>query len=182
MKRSGLLVGVAGAALLGVVVVVGLVATSPGGSPAESPSPSDVYVTLDEVLSEPFELFDGQVARLTDWQGTPLVVNFWASWCPPCVAEMGEAFEPLHQELGTKVAFVGLNLQDERARAHDVAERTGVTYTLGWDPAGIMFSGFRGIGMPTTVLINAEGEIVSTHAGALTRDQLRTLVQTNLNV
>lgn len=180
MKRRGVILAIAAAAIVGAVAAGMMLRSAKQDAVTldrvTEPSPSD-----GDILAEPFELFDGQVARLTDWQGTPLVVNFWASWCPPCVAEMREAFEPLHQEFGDRVAFIGLNLNDPPDRAHEIVERTGVTYTLGWDPAGIMFTGFGGFGMPTTVFIDADGDIVTSHTGALTRDQLRSIIQTQLD-
>ncbi len=52
------------------------------------------------VLDHRFKLFGGGEARLADWHGTPMVVNFWTSWRPPCVAEMRDALEPMHRQLG----------------------------------------------------------------------------------
>lgn len=126
----------------------------------------------ESVPSQEFEMFDGSTATLADWEGQPLVLNFWASWCPPCVGEMGDAFEPAHQEYGDDVAFLGVNVQDNRDLAMDVVEKTGVTYELAEDPEGKLFTEFGGFGMPVTVFISADGEILDTHGGPLTRDQL----------
>ena len=60
----------------------------------------------------PFLLFDGTEATFADYRGRPLVVNFWASWCPSCVAEMSAAFRPVQEQLGDRVAFLGMNTQD----------------------------------------------------------------------
>ena len=127
-----------------------------------------------------FEHLDGQPAELDDWQGKPVVLNFWASWCPPCVAEMRDAFEPLHQELGDRVVFLGVNLQDSEEAARDVIERTGVTYDLARDPDGELFTAFGGFGMPTTALLDENGKVVARHTGALTAGQLDTLVRDHL--
>jgi cytochrome c biogenesis protein CcmG, thiol:disulfide interchange protein DsbE len=126
-----------------------------------------------------FEHFDGGAAELADWRGEPLVVNFWASWCPPCVAEMRDAFEPLHQELGEQVTFLGVNLQDNADAAGDVVEQTGVTYDLARDD-GTLFTAFGGFGMPLTALIDEDGTVVARHTGALTQAELEALVRTHL--
>jgi thiol-disulfide isomerase/thioredoxin len=127
-----------------------------------------------------FERFDGRPARLEDWRGQPVVVNFWASWCPPCVAEMRDAFEPLHAEPGDRVVFLGVDVQDTPAAARQVVERTGVTYELTADPDGTLFAAFGGFGMPTTVLVDADGRVVAQHTGALTRADLEALIGQHL--
>jgi peroxiredoxin len=59
-------------------------------------------------------------------------------------------------------------------------ERTGVTYELAVDPDGALFTAFGGFGMPTTVLVNADGRIVAQHTGALTRADLDALIGQHL--
>jgi thiol-disulfide isomerase/thioredoxin len=116
--------------------------------------------------------FDGGELMLGDFEGRPLVVNFWASWCPPCGAEMPD-LERVHQSVGEKVAFLGVNLRDDRNLAEDLAESTGVTYRLAEDPEGRLFQAFDGRGMPTTVFIGPDGNVVDVIAGQLNEAQLR---------
>jgi cytochrome c biogenesis protein CcmG, thiol:disulfide interchange protein DsbE len=180
VRTSTIVIGAA-AVLLAAAALAGWAARTSAPDPPAGALATSAPVT-EPGLEEPFERFDGAVARLHDWQGTPMVVNFWASWCPPCVAEMRDALEPMHQQLGDQVLFVGLNVQDTPERAEAIVEQTGVTYLLGRDPAGLLFTAFGGFGMPTTVFIDASGTVVSSHTGAFTVDQLRTLIQTNLGV
>jgi len=126
-----------------------------------------------------FEDFDGEEASLTDHAGTPMVVNFWASWCPPCVAEMPD-LEAVHQARGDEVAFVGINTQDELATAVDLVEQTGITYDLGQDPDGEMFRDFEVFSMPTTFFVDEDGAIVHRHSGLVTRMQLEDLIDEHL--
>ncbi len=131
-------------------------------------------------LDVPFELIDGSPANLADFGGKPLIVNFWASWCPACIAEMPD-FEEVHAALGDRVVFLGLNMQEtDPVAAARLIDATGVTYLLGQDPDGSIFNEFRGIAMPTTVLIDADGVVVRTHSGALFADDLRRLIETEL--
>ncbi len=136
--------------------------------------------TTASAIDVPFQYVDGEEANLSDFAGTPVVVNFWASWCPACVAEMPD-FEHVHATLGDQVVFLGLNMQetDPAAAAH-LVEATGVNYLLGVDPDGSIFNRFGGIAMPTTVFIGADGEIVKTHAGVIFADDLEELIRTEL--
>lgn len=118
-----------------------------------------------------FTYFDGSEGTLDDFAGTPLVINFWASWCAPCVAEMPD-LESVFQEVGDDVAFIGFNVTDQRADADELVERTGVTYTIAEDPEGEIHRAFRGFAMPTTILIAADGTVARSHAGSVSGDQL----------
>lgn len=128
-----------------------------------------------------FRYFDGSEGSPADFAGTPTVINFWASWCPPCIVEM-PAFEAVHRELSPHVAFVGINVGDEPGAARELAERTGVTYPLGEDPDSAIFQAFGGIGMPTTVFVDAEGMIVSMISSRLRAQDLRALIAEHLGV
>jgi thiol-disulfide isomerase/thioredoxin len=142
-----------------------IAACSGGDEPAaESPGEPIPAVT--------FETFAGEQASLGAYAGEPLVVNFWASWCPSCVAEMSAAFVPAQELLGDQVAFLGMNIQDERARALDLVEETGVLFDLAEDPIGALYTALGGLGMPFTVFISPDGRVLDVHNGPLTEDQL----------
>ena len=87
---------------------------------------------------------------------------------------------PAQQHLGDEVAFLGLNIQDDRARAIELVEETGVLFDLGEDPIGDIYTELGGIGMPFTVFINKFGEIVHEHNGPLTEGQLEGLIRDKL--
>ena len=71
-----------------------------------------------------------------------------------------------------QVAFIGVNLQDDAGAADSLAVETGVTYQLARDPQGVVYSAFGGIGMPTTVFIDAEGVVRDVVTGQLSREDL----------
>lgn len=132
------------------------------GSNAEAVSDSDAD----------FVLYDGSPASLDDYDG-PIVVNFWASWCPACVVELPD-FQAVSEQLGDSVTFIGVNvLPDDRAAAEALIAETGVGYQLAEDEGGALYAEFGGIAMPTTVFIGADGEVVNVHSGTLFEDDLR---------
>lgn len=119
-----------------------------------------------------FVLYDGTPASFQDFDG-PLVVNFWASWCPACVVELPD-FQTVSGEMGDSVTFIGMNvLPDDRAAAEALIAQTGVEYQLAEDDGGVLYAEFGGIAMPTTVFLDADGNVVDVHSGTLFEDDLR---------
>jgi len=123
-----------------------------------------------------FDLLAGGRAQLTDYRGKPLVLNVWASWCPPCAQEM-PAFQQVHQALGDKVQIVGLDRNDARDAATDFMTARHITYPLLFDPDDVVSPRLGIAVMPTTLFVSADGVVVKSHAGALTADELTKLVQ-----
>lgn len=119
-----------------------------------------------------FVLYDGTPVVFEDFDG-PLVVNFWASWCPACVVELPD-FQAVSEEFADDVTFIGMNvLPDDRAAAEALIEQTGVTYQLAEDEGGALYTEFGGIAMPTTVFLDSDGNVVDVHSGTLFEADLR---------
>lgn len=184
-----------GAAVLSVALVAGFVSGGDfGGTQAEDRSAGNGETSFDPSRLEPrkgsgpllpdfsLDAF-GEAGEVTSaqFQGTPLVLNFWASWCPFCIEEM-PGFERVNQEFGGAVAFLGVDLQDDRGLAGDLAERTGVTYRLAEDRDGSLFAAVGGLGMPTTLLVSADGHIEEKITGPIESDELRRLILEHLFV
>lgn len=112
--------------------------------------------------------FDDRTVRLAELTGKPLVVNFFASWCGPCVREMPD-FEAVHARRGDDVRFLGVNLQDAPDAAMDLVAQTGVTYDGVRDVDSELFRAVDGFSMPTTVFLDAEGNVVEVHGGELSQ-------------
>lgn len=128
-----------------------------------------------------FEYFDGRTGSFADYRGRPLVVNFWASTCVPCITEM-PAFEAVHQALRDDVAFLGLDVQERVDQGLEMVERTGVTYDLASDFDGFLLAESTPLAvLPSTLFIDEEGRLVATHAGALDEAELRTLIAEHLD-
>lgn len=157
---------------LGLTAVLVLAACSTGGDATSADAGPPVS-------DRSFETFDGTSTSLREFEGEPLVVNFWASWCPPCIAEM-PGFEQVHLDRRDEVRLIGLNTQDNLEQATALVEQTGVTYDLGLDPDGALFNDFEVISMPSTYLVNASGAVVHRHAGILSEQQLQDLIDEHL--
>ncbi len=120
--------------------------------------------------------FDGSPGTFAEFAGRPLVVNFWASWCVPCIKEM-PTFEQLHHELGGAVSFVGVNVVDQQADAARMVEQTGVTYRLVRDPKQSLLAWFGGTQMPTTAFVDANGKVAKVVTRSLRAEELRAEIE-----
>ena len=106
---------------------------------------------------------DGKVTSLEDLKGKVIFMNFWATWCPPCIAEM-PSIDKLHEEMGNDVAFVMLSFdQDfETAKAYD--KRKGYNLPI-YAQASNMPEIYDSNALPTTYIIDAKGNLALTHKG-----------------
>jgi peroxiredoxin len=140
---------------------------SVGGS--EFGNPDSTGKALPDVT---FERADGSRATLADYAGQPLVVNVWSSTCAPCVKEMPE-FEQVHQQVGDRVTFVGVNNGDSTDKMLEFAAKTGVTYDLLRDPRSELSAKLGIALMPATFFVSPDGKIVRQKTGTLDEEQLR---------
>lgn len=131
----------------------------------------DVDAAAGRLSQYAYETVDGADATLADFAGTPLVLNFFASWCGPCEAEMPD-LEEAALAVGDDVTFFGLLVRDSVEAGQAMVDRTGITYGWGVDTHDVLID-FDGIGMPTTVFIAADGEVLDSHVGPLSAEQLR---------
>jgi peroxiredoxin len=115
------------------------------------------------------------------FRSKPLVLNFFASWCPNCIGEM-PGFQAVHEQLGSKVAFLGVSQSDSKSGSIDLARQTGVRYPLAIDANGNFFRATGSTGMPTTLFIAPGGRIAYIQVGAFDAASLQRAVQQYLGV
>lgn len=113
--------------------------------------------------------------RLRDLGGKPLVVNLWATWCGPCREEMS-MLQAAHDDFGERVAFLGVNTKDPSTVAGPFLEEVGVRYPQVVDPAAELLRSTRVPGLPVTLFVAQDGEVVHQCIGQLDRARLDELV------
>jgi cytochrome c biogenesis protein CcmG/thiol:disulfide interchange protein DsbE len=154
------------------------VAADPGSMPGAGGRPAAPDTTTAETTST-YTAFDGSETNLAALRGSPVVLNFWASTCAPCIDEM-PAFERVSQAYAGRVRFVGLAVHDPEASARNMARRTGVTYSLGFDPQGRIARAFGATGLPATILLGPDGGVVRHVGATLSGDELTGLIEREL--
>lgn len=126
-----------------------------------------------------YKTFDDETVEFADLPEGPVVLNFFASWCPSCIAELPD-FETVSQNFGGEVTFLGLATQDRSENSVELLEQTGVTFATGKDQNGEIFSLFQGLAMPTTVFLDANHEVVRVHSGVFDVESLTETINDDL--
>jgi len=126
---------------------------------------------------------DGKPVNSSEWQGKVLVVNFWASWCPPCVEEM-PTLDLLQQEfLQKNVVFVGIGI-DSPSNIREFLKSTPVSYPIvigGMEGSSLskQMGNTQGA-LPYTVIISAKGKSIYTKLGKISEEELRKAIKSAL--
>ena len=119
---------------------------------------------------------DGNAYRLSDFRGTPVVLNFWASWCGPCKSEMPD-FDEKAAQLAGKVQFLMVNLTDGAQETVETAsafiEAQGYTFPVFYDTDQSAAYAYGVYSIPTTYFIDAGGHGVAYASGAIGADILQ---------
>ncbi len=147
--------------------------------PAPTPSGPDAQA-LQRLLQLRLPDVQGRETRLEQWRGKILVVNFWATWCPPCKEEM-PAFSRLQQQWRERgVQFVGIAV-DSAENVRGFAAATPVAYPLLVGGNGIQELtrelGNQAMGLPFTLVIRADGRVHASKLGSLREAELDSLLR-----
>ena len=117
------------------------------------------------------QALDVNTVRLSDFAGRPVLVNFWASWCPPCRAEMPR-FEQAYAAGSVVVLGVNTLDADDEAEARAAVRDLGITFPVLFDEQGDAQRAYSVRGLPTTFLVGPDGRIVAVHPGEMSQGQL----------
>lgn len=152
-------------------VAVGLASAFLGGGAEAEQTPE--AAEREAAPAVVFDAFDGSTWRLGDHletDGRPVVLNLWASWCPPCREEIPEisAFADAHPE----VFVVGVAVDDRLEDAAELAAELQPRYLVGFDTSGMVRAHYPSFGLPVTYVIDEEGRIARTLDGIVDQERL----------
>ena len=125
--------------------------------------------------------FSGETVRLSDLKGQVVLVNLWATWCPPCKQEMPaiDAFYRAHREAGFTVLMV--NVQEDGGTVQAFIKANDFSFPALLDTQGELMNLYGVHGLPTTFIIDRNGRVRHIQTGAITQAELETIVNPLLN-
>ncbi len=144
-------------------------ASSGGGNPLLGKAPP-IGKPFPDIRLPQFD--GGSMSLASAGHGRPLVVNLWSAQCVPCVSEMPD-LEKLSKQYAGRVGFLGVDTQESEVAGKPLARATGVTYPLASDPTSKVFNWVGSLGLPTTIVVSADGKVAQVHVGRISPTQLR---------
>jgi thiol-disulfide isomerase/thioredoxin len=166
MKKTGLIIFVALLALVGGMMAKEFLSTTAQTTPSPLPD-----INLPDV--------SGKLHNISEWRGKILVINFWATWCPPCLKEIPEFIALQEQFSGKGVQFIGIAIDDQDA-VEEYLISTQINYPM-------LIGGINGIALahqlgnsvdavPFTLVVDRQGQIIYRHPGGFSREQLMEII------
>lgn len=152
--------------------------TNPSTEGTTSGKKPDVTEDIKKNTAPDFTVLDkdGNTVRLSEKFGKPIVINFWATWCPPCKQELPD-FDKLCKEYGDRLVFMMVNLTDGYRDTVDGTKRfvsgKGYTFPVYFDTKDNAASAYNVSSIPQTTFIDAKGNIYTTRIGAMNEATLR---------
>jgi peroxiredoxin len=129
-------------------------------------------------FAPPFEQpnLSGNMLNLLDTRGESVIINFWATWCTPCIVEM-PALQDLHEETGIRI--IGVNMGESRSTVEQWIAENGITYDIVLDLQGQISQAYRLRGQPSTYIVAPDGIITHIFYGAVAMDALQNALATH---
>lgn len=146
--------------------------TSENGNGANAAEGNDDPAEADTEAAPEFTMRDtaGETLTLADFRGKPVLLNFWASWCNPCLSEM-PAIQSAYDQYGDQVQFVAVNMTgmggETETSAQALIQQEGYTFPVYFDVDSSAAVAFGVTSIPQTYLIDAEGNIIAGVRGAM---------------
>ncbi len=119
---------------------------------------------------------DGETVRLSDLRGRPVLLNFWATWCPPCKIEMPD-IENLYQKYKDQgFTVIAIDQQESPDAVRQYFQQMGLSFQPVIDSTGEIFNLYRVVALPTSYFIDSQGVVRVQHRGMMTREQMESYV------
>ena len=166
--------------IVGLMVLMAWALAQTGGNPggiAINSQPGEVDVEIGPAPTFLLALLDGGVLDTEELRGKVVMVDFWSSWCPPCIEEAPvlAVTYPLYADRG--VEFVGVAIWDKEADVNKYVERFNATYLNGIDAQGRIAISYGVRGIPEKFFLDREGRLVRKYVGPFTAAKLESVLE-----
>ena len=179
-RKRNLLIAAAAVPVAGLFAVLGWALAESGGTPGGLGVVSEFgAVAVEQRLAPDFhkQSLDGVEIRLSDLRGKAVLLDFWASWCPPCRDE-APALAQVYRDLqGEDVEFIGVALDENISGALGHIQEFGLQYPNVWDSGGFLAISYGVARLPVKFFIDADGRVVERWEGPIDETQLRNALE-----
>jgi peroxiredoxin len=155
--------------LAGVFLILALALAACAGSGSTG---SQGVLEGKEAIGFTLEDLDGNEVSLSDYRGSVVLLNFWATWCPPCMAEIPDFEQAYRARQGDGFVVLGINVEEPPELVKPFADELDVTYPLLLDQTGEVMKAYRAPGLPVSLVVDREGVIQARHVGYLSAGKL----------
>ncbi|WAM32287.1 TlpA family protein disulfide reductase [Caldicellulosiruptor naganoensis] len=132
-------------------------------------------IKVEGAVDFTLESVDGKEYSISNFRGKKVILNFFATWCPPCKAEIPD-FERFHQN-NKDIVLIGVNIQEDKKTVEEFLKSMGISYIVLLDKDGKIASSFGIDGIPTTFLLDENGRVVAKKVGMMTYDELERFIK-----
>lgn len=141
-------------------------------SGSSEPDDSEGVMVGSRAYDFTLESLNGDAISLSDFEGSVVLVNFWATWCPPCQAEIPDFEEAYREREADGFVILGVNVEEPASEVLPFVTDMGITYPVLLDRDGTVRRAYRALGLPTSLLVDREGVIRFRQEGIVSASEL----------
>lgn len=156
--------------VIGLGILFTLVACSVGGFPYQQDLSKPSLINSS---AKDFELenMKGEKVRLSDYRGHVVVMNYWATWCGPCISEM-PVFQKFFDQYNPELVVIGIDNQETVEEIRPYLDELDITYEILLDKDAQVHVDYQVFGLPTTIIVDQNGIVKVNHIGIMSEKQL----------
>ena len=142
--------------------------TQPTPTEEKRPTPEEATIVKEGDVAPDFELtmFDGSVVKLADLKGKVVLLNFWATWCPPCREELSHVEKDIIEKFkGQDFVFLPVSRGEKKETVAAFREKMGYTFPMGLDTDSLIYKKYAVTYIPRNFLIGKDGKVVKASVG-----------------